>query len=47
MGTNATVGHLADVLERIGRRSIAEKLLGEYCQGFLNEFQCCKDVMNS
>ena len=29
-GKNATVGHLADVLEKIGRRSIAEKLLGEY-----------------
>ena len=27
-GSNATVGHLADVLEKIGRRSIAEKLLG-------------------
>ena len=29
-GKNATVGHLADVLEKIGRISIAEKLLGEY-----------------
>ena len=29
-GKNATVGHLADVLEKIGRKSIAEKLLGEY-----------------
>ena len=28
-GSNATVGHLADVLEKIGRRSIAEKLLGK------------------
>ena len=28
-GKNATVGHLADVLEKIGRTSIAEKLLGE------------------
>ena len=27
-GSNATVGHLADVLEQIGRRSIAERLLG-------------------
>ena len=27
-GSNATVGRLADVLEKIGRRSIAEKLLG-------------------
>ena len=27
-GSNATVGHLADVLEKIGRRSIAERLLG-------------------
>ena len=29
-GKNATVGHLADVLEKIGRKSIAEKLRGEY-----------------
>ena len=29
-GKNATVGHLSDVLEKIGRRSIAEKLLGEF-----------------
>ena len=29
-GKNATVGHLADVLEKIGRLSVAEKLLGEY-----------------
>ena len=29
-GMNATVGHLADALEEIGRRRIAEKLLGEY-----------------
>ena len=27
-GCNATVGHLADVLEKIGRKRIAEKLLG-------------------
>ena len=27
-GCNATVGQLADVLESIGRKSIAEKLLG-------------------
>ena len=27
-GSNATVGLLADVLEKIGRRSIAERLLG-------------------
>ena len=27
-GFNATVGHLADVLEKIGRKRIAEKLLG-------------------
>ena len=27
-GSNATVGHLAAVLEKIGRRSIAERLLG-------------------
>ena len=29
-GMNATVGHLADALEEIGRRRTAEKLLGEY-----------------
>ena len=29
-GKNATVGRLANVLEKIGRRSIAEKLLGKY-----------------
>ena len=29
-GKNATVDRLADVLEKIGKRSIAEKLLGEY-----------------
>ena len=28
-GSNATVCHLADVLESVGRRSIAERLLGE------------------
>ena len=27
-GSNAQVGHLSDVLEKIGRRSIAERLLG-------------------
>ena len=29
-GRGATVGHLGDVLESIGRKSIAEKLLGMY-----------------
>ena len=29
-GKNATVSHLTVVLEKIRRRSIAEKLLGEY-----------------
>ena len=28
-GCNATVGNLADVLEKIGRKRIAEKLLGK------------------
>ena len=28
-GSNATVGKLADVLEKEGRKDIAEKLLGE------------------
>ena len=27
-GSNATVGHLADVLDSVGKRSIAERLLG-------------------
>ena len=27
-GSNATVGHLADVLESVGKRSISERLLG-------------------
>lgn len=29
MGSGALAGHLADALESIGRKSIAEKLLGE------------------
>ena len=28
-GRNATVGKLADVLEKVGRKDIAERLLGE------------------
>lgn len=28
-GRDATVGELADVLEKVGRKDIAEKLLGE------------------
>ena len=27
-GSNATVGHLADVLDSVGKRSISERLLG-------------------
>lgn len=30
VGSGALAGHLADSLERIGRKSIAEKLLGEW-----------------
>ena len=40
-GKNATVSHLAHVLEKIGRRRIAEKLLGEYLVSMH------KDVMSS
>ena len=35
-GSNATVGKLADVLEKEGRKDIAEKLLGELKKSYIS-----------